>query len=157
MKLGEFIKQLRKEKGLSAREVARRAGISQAYLSQLETGKNEHPSNEVANQIAIALDTDYMTLWSLIGGKYAFDETDRTLALTAYLAIGDFTSLTDHGQPKYNLEKLLAEDTLLTYNGRPISNEEKEKILALVIRMLQQEDIFKNQEGVWDIWDDSEE
>jgi transcriptional regulator with XRE-family HTH domain len=43
-KLGAFLASLRKQKGLSLREVESRTGISNAYLSQVENGKIREPS-----------------------------------------------------------------------------------------------------------------
>jgi DNA-binding Xre family transcriptional regulator len=44
-------KQLRKQKGLTLREVEDITGISNAYLSQLETGKIKSPVYNVVRQL----------------------------------------------------------------------------------------------------------
>lgn len=67
MNIGEKIKELRKERNMSARELARRSGISQGYLSQLETGKNSNPTNEVLNKIAKGLNIPNGTLLLMAG------------------------------------------------------------------------------------------
>ena len=41
---GEFLKSARKAKRLTLREVEQKTGISNAYLSQLESGKVKQPS-----------------------------------------------------------------------------------------------------------------
>lgn len=56
--LGEHIRNIRKEKGLSIRELARRSGVSNAYLSQLENGKTQNPSYEIIGKIAKGLKTN---------------------------------------------------------------------------------------------------
>ena len=43
---GEYIKRIRKDRGMTIREVARKTGISNSYLSQLERGKRGLPSHE---------------------------------------------------------------------------------------------------------------
>jgi HTH-type transcriptional regulator, competence development regulator len=50
---GDFLKQLREKKGVSLREVERDTGISNVYLSQLETGDRQKlPSPERLKKIA---------------------------------------------------------------------------------------------------------
>lgn len=50
--IGEELKIQRKVKGLSLREVESAIGISNAYLSQLETGKIKKPSFFILNKLA---------------------------------------------------------------------------------------------------------
>lgn len=57
MNLGQKIRNLRKEKGLSLNKLAERAGISPAYLSQLENDVSKQPSGEILLKIASALHT----------------------------------------------------------------------------------------------------
>ena len=57
MALGSQIRDVRERQGLSLSEVARRARISKAYLSQLEHGESTHPSYEVIVRLATALGT----------------------------------------------------------------------------------------------------
>ena len=54
--LGERIRELREEHDLSGRELAKRLGLSAAFLSDVELGRR-HPSPEVLVQIARALGT----------------------------------------------------------------------------------------------------
>lgn len=51
MEIGKEIKRLRKEKGLTSRELAEMSGVSQPYISQLETGRNNKPSIEILEKI----------------------------------------------------------------------------------------------------------
>lgn len=52
--IGEFIRDLRRGAGVSLRQLADRAGVSNPYLSQIERGLRK-PSAEVLQQIASAL------------------------------------------------------------------------------------------------------
>ena len=45
------LREVRKNSGLTLREVEEQTGISNAYLSQLENGKIEHPSFNVLNTL----------------------------------------------------------------------------------------------------------
>ena len=67
MTLGERIKKLRKEMGLSLGKLSEVSGISNAYLCQLETGKSKDPSLSKARQLASALNTTI---------SYLFDGTE---------------------------------------------------------------------------------
>ncbi len=61
MTLGEKIKQLRTEQGLTQPQLAERAGIEQSYLSKLENDKAT-PSYDIIARVAGALQTDAMGL-----------------------------------------------------------------------------------------------
>jgi transcriptional regulator with XRE-family HTH domain len=53
--VGRRIRELRERQDLSLSEVARRAQISKAYLSQIEHGESTHPSYEVIVRLGTAL------------------------------------------------------------------------------------------------------
>jgi len=59
---GEFLTEKRKEKKITMRELERRSGISQAYISQLENGKRNPPKPEVLKKLAEALEIQYILL-----------------------------------------------------------------------------------------------
>lgn len=52
--IGDALRRLRLEQGRSLRELARAAGVSLAYLSEVERGRKE-PSSEVLRAICAAL------------------------------------------------------------------------------------------------------
>ncbi len=54
--LGERIRELREERDLSVRELAKRLRLSAAFLSDVELGRR-HPSDDVLGQIARTLGT----------------------------------------------------------------------------------------------------
>ena len=66
-KLGETLRQTRKEKYLTLRAVQERTGISNAYLSQIETGKIERPSPNVLYKLAKLYGVSYERLLLLAG------------------------------------------------------------------------------------------
>lgn len=57
MNLSQKIKKLREEKGFSLGKLAETAGVSKAYLSQLENNVSKQPSAEILFKIASALGT----------------------------------------------------------------------------------------------------
>jgi HTH-type transcriptional regulator, competence development regulator len=55
MRLGELISLARELKGLTLRELEKRTGVSNALLSQIETGKVKDPGFRTVCKIADAL------------------------------------------------------------------------------------------------------
>ena len=55
--LGARLRRLREKKNLSLSQLADLAGISKAYLHQIESGKSERPSAEALYSLAQNLDT----------------------------------------------------------------------------------------------------
>jgi transcriptional regulator with XRE-family HTH domain len=54
-RIGKVLKRLREAKALSQLELAKRAGVAQAYLSELEAGQKKNPGIETLRKIAKAL------------------------------------------------------------------------------------------------------
>ena len=74
--LGALIRAQRLTAGLSLRDLAQRAKVSNAYLSQIERGLHE-PSISVLDAIATALDVSLESLLARAGIIGAGDEADR--------------------------------------------------------------------------------
>src|SRR5690348_1554999 len=64
---GQTLRQLRKERGISQRDLAAQAGVDFTYISKIEHGHTPPPSEEAIWQIARALDTDPTALFNLAG------------------------------------------------------------------------------------------
>jgi transcriptional regulator with XRE-family HTH domain len=54
-RLSRVIKTLREEKGLSQKALAKRVGVTDAYITMLETGKRKNPSLDILKKLAKAL------------------------------------------------------------------------------------------------------
>jgi transcriptional regulator with XRE-family HTH domain len=54
--LGENIKKIREAKNIGVNELARRSGVTSAYISEIEHGKKANPSQSIISSIAAALD-----------------------------------------------------------------------------------------------------
>lgn len=65
MDFGKRIRELRKAKGLSQRDLARLVKIDFTYLSKIETGDLPPPSDEVISKLAEHLDVDEQELFLL--------------------------------------------------------------------------------------------
>lgn len=83
--LGNYLKEARLAKGLSLRAVEDETGISNAYLSQLESGKVKQPSPVTLHDLSVLYGVSYANLMVLAGypvpsRKKIDPETDRILA-----------------------------------------------------------------------------
>ena len=66
-KLGELLADARKRRNLTLRAVQEAVGISNAYLSQLETAKVQSPSPVVLHKLSELYDLPYATVMELAG------------------------------------------------------------------------------------------
>lgn len=55
MSLGDYIKDLRNDKGLSQRDLAEKAGVSNGEISRIESGERKNPSPNVLMALATIL------------------------------------------------------------------------------------------------------
>lgn len=67
MKLGDRIRELREEVGLTQGQLAGSASVSQGYLSQLENGDVKSPSAAVLLRVAKAIQVDPNDLFEAAG------------------------------------------------------------------------------------------
>lgn len=56
MSLGETVRAIRLEQGLSQKEAAEAAGIDQSYLSMIESGQRRNPGARIVARLAQMLD-----------------------------------------------------------------------------------------------------
>ncbi len=93
---GETLRQLRTAQDLGLRETAVKAGISPAYLSRIERGKERAPRPEVIKELARLLAADPDVLFRLSPSTdpditvYLHDRP-RVMELVRYLINNDFT------------------------------------------------------------------
>jgi HTH-type transcriptional regulator, competence development regulator len=83
-RIGEFLKKLRTEKGLSFREAAEKTGLSHSYIRYVEIGKRPgsetpiNPTPETLKRFAKAYDYPYEELMRLAG--YLDEDDNETKA-----------------------------------------------------------------------------
>ncbi|MEX1028204.1 MAG: helix-turn-helix transcriptional regulator [Candidatus Paceibacterota bacterium] len=92
MRLGDRIRELRKAKQLTLRQLASRVDVGYTYLSKVENdklGKGHGPSETLLHRLAIQLDVDESELMAL-AGKVPRVVYERALARPeAFLAIAE--------------------------------------------------------------------
>ncbi len=67
IEFGQRLRELRKQKNLSQRELAAQVGIDFTYLSKIEVGRMDPPSEAIILRIAQVLDADENELINLAG------------------------------------------------------------------------------------------
>lgn len=82
--MGQFLKKVREENNFTLRRVEEITGISNAYLSQLESDKIKQPSPIWLHKLAEAYDVEYSTLLSLanypVPGENASSDINASLS-----------------------------------------------------------------------------
>jgi len=140
MDFGSCIREMREEKGLSGRELARRANISQAYLSQLERGENKKPSPEIIKKIAKGLDEDYNELMTLAGYLYETDliqvETENIKSRLKQAKSNLKQAHDTYEKSMKDLNKLLTLNFDVYYKDKLLTKEEKQKLLTIIETVL---------------------
>jgi transcriptional regulator with XRE-family HTH domain len=97
-RLAERLTRLREKQGLSLSEVARRAQISKAYLSQLERGESRQPSYDVLDRLATALGA---SVEDLAGRRGSWDPSEHEPVPASLRAFA-----TQSGLPHVDVEML---------------------------------------------------
>lgn len=64
---GGYFKALRESKGMTLREVEKKSDVSNAYLSQLESGKIKQPSPLTLHKLSEIYGVDYNLLMEKVG------------------------------------------------------------------------------------------
>lgn len=99
MTFGERVRDLRKEQRVSQRDLAGRAGIDFTYLSKIENGRAEPPSEDAIRRIAEELGADADEL-TLLADKFPSDlahelKTPERVAVLRRSLSGDINSMED--------------------------------------------------------------
>jgi transcriptional regulator with XRE-family HTH domain len=63
MKFGPYLKSCRIDASLTQKELARRCGLSDAYINRVENQEADPPTHEVCAALARALGIDAKELW----------------------------------------------------------------------------------------------
>jgi transcriptional regulator with XRE-family HTH domain len=125
MDFGRYLKELRIIRGLSMRELSRRSGISQAYISQIESGERGTPKPEVIFKLYPHLDVSYNKLMNAAGYIVKDDEfTEEEM---------EFLKQIDEG---VSLQELIKHKPVV--DGQEVSLSELE-FAVQVIRTLRQQ------------------
>ena len=90
--LGKFLKAVREDKKLTLRAVESSTGVSNAYLSQLESDKIKQPSPVVLHKLSDQYDISYAALLNLAGYPVPGSDDSMTDEIGLAARIGPVTS-----------------------------------------------------------------
>lgn len=88
---GEYFKALRESHGMTLRDVEKKADVSNAYLSQLESGKIKQPSPLTLHKLAELYNVSYELLMEKVGYPVPKKDVDKNSNAIAY-RIGSITN-----------------------------------------------------------------
>jgi transcriptional regulator with XRE-family HTH domain len=89
--LGSVLREARRGRGMSLRDVERRTGIGNAHLSQLETGTIARPEPALIWDLAVLYDLDFSELLELAGHGRGPDAAGERMTV-ALRALGELTA-----------------------------------------------------------------
>lgn len=112
---GEVIRDARKSKGISLREMARRINVSHPYLSQLENGHNSNPSLNIIQKLSSELGISFIYLVYLSDTEIGFGIKELPK-----VALDIFKILTPS-----DFEKLDSYEEFKKHSTIKVTNEEK--------------------------------
>jgi transcriptional regulator with XRE-family HTH domain len=122
--LGERLRRYRAEKQVSQAELARRAEVSPAYLSELESGAGRRPSGRILLALAQALG---VTIADLLGRDIRPAGTEAGLPP----GLEDFAK--EHGLPKADVDMLAT----IRFRGEPPRTMKRWQVIYDAIRSSQ--------------------
>ena len=88
---GAYLKQLRETQGLSLRDVQSKTEVSNAFLSQIESGKVKNPSPIMLHKLATLYRVPYEDLMERAGYPAATAPTQAHSANAKFHRFGDIT------------------------------------------------------------------
>lgn len=136
IKFGDYLKKLRKNKGLTLKQLGEITGFSHTYLSQLERGlrgTNGVPS-ETLKQLSRALEIDYAELL-IKAGHISQEELNRAWIQEDFHIDDSLVfnrALLNKQSPHIDLKELLENTNSLAYNGWDLIDSEREQILNML-------------------------
>ncbi|WPC42749.1 helix-turn-helix transcriptional regulator [Clostridium sp. JS66] len=126
MKFGEFLKNLRKEKGLSQRQLADLCNISNTEISRIESGERQKPSPNILKAIAPHLGISYGELMTKAGYIEETIDHEKYTELIFRTEDGEFADTLKMAKNIHNKDS-----ELLTIMNRVTSELPKEDITAI--------------------------
>lgn len=122
---GKYLRRIRKSKNITLVQLAKKTGLSQPYLSQIENGKREIPKPDIVNKLCIALDDlDLMSKAGYIKTikvGYMDEEFKKILQEENELR-----------KKKDILYLLQNEEDNAYYNGQMLSKEDRKRVLTVL-------------------------
>lgn len=138
MKFGEYLKELRKNKGITQKELADMSGFSNGEISKVESGDRKKPSPALLKAIAPHLGILYEVLMNKAG--YLEKVVDHS-GYTEYIFKDDDGSLADIVRKAREMQEADSDWANIAYRvSRELSREDVEAIKAIANSLLRKAD-----------------
>lgn len=134
---GHYLRQIRKRAGLTIRQLEEKSGVSNAYLSQIETGKRSIPSETILKKIHGPLGIEYEDLLEKAGhissdvraslhpGSPIVLDTNNLIGMISK-AVDIFKgSVTENNKLKDEYKEFLFDGLRNTFPNTPVQDLEK--------------------------------
>ncbi|MDO7485486.1 helix-turn-helix transcriptional regulator [Peribacillus frigoritolerans] len=133
---GQFIKRLRIDKSLSTHRLAELSGVSQSYISHLESGRKKNaPSAEIIKKLSENLDVSYIELM-VAAGYYGEDELLEPVEETVKGSIWMKPGAGKTGMTMIDLASILEQKNLI-YKNLVLTQNDRKRILDMLDIMFQ--------------------
>lgn len=135
--LTEELQRIRGLRGLSLRQVEKQTGISNTYLSQLETGKAERPSPHILHKLAAVYKVPYESLMQAAG--YLEPQSQKNKGMSSLRAVLLGANLDEEEEENLKPPPPLKSKRLTGLQAALLSanlNEEEEKKVVEFIEFL---------------------
>lgn len=138
MKFGDYLKELRKTKGITQKELADLSGFSNAEISKIESGDRKKPSPDLLKAIAPHLDTPYEVLMTKAG---YLEEVVNHNSYTEYIFKDDDGTLADIVRRVREMQEADSDWANIAYRvSRELSQEDVDAIKAIASSLLRKAD-----------------
>jgi transcriptional regulator with XRE-family HTH domain len=97
---GTYIRSLRKERGLTLKELGKTTELSHPYLSQIETGNRPIPSPDILKRLADPLGVEYEDLLIKAGHIDATSSISKSMSYAASVIINTILDITDSAKER---------------------------------------------------------
>jgi transcriptional regulator with XRE-family HTH domain len=142
IEFGRRLREVREKNGDSLREIERRSGLNNGYLSQLENGKIVHPSPSVLQKVALGYGLRFEDVLRWTG--YVVDPNDevtpnQAVVLSTVSALGDPSDEEVHALKA--IVELLQRSRAATFaapSDLPLEDEATREIRRSVIALLRE-------------------
>ncbi|MFC5531024.1 helix-turn-helix domain-containing protein [Cohnella yongneupensis] len=140
---GAYLERTRTMKGISMRHLAKKSGVSQSYISQLEKGSRGVPTTEIVRKLADALEIDFMLLSEKAGHLNKNDWfSDRFAKILEELPPEELLEFYFIAQQKQNnpitssndvdLVNILNSAATVFYQGKALAPTDRQRILDML-------------------------
>jgi transcriptional regulator with XRE-family HTH domain len=138
MKFGEYLKELRRNKGLTQKELAELSGFSNAEISKIESGERKKPSPDLLKAMAPHLDTPYEVLMNRAG---YLEEVVNHNSFVEFIFKDDDGTLADIVRKAKEMQEADSDWANIAYRvSRELSQEDVDAIKAIANSLLRKAD-----------------